>query len=207
MSHGDFIAKTKVTDAMKLQLKWWFDHIKDQYRIIDHGNPDKIITSDASTQGWGSVFMSFTIGGRWNETESKQHINYLELLAAFYALRALCKDDEGIHVGLNMDNTCAIAYINNMGGIRSAVCNELATYIWLWCIQRGIWLSARYVYTSQSVADIESRKCNENNEWKLNSNVFRIVTEKLVVPNFDLFASRLNTQLPTYASWKPDPGM
>jgi hypothetical protein len=32
-----------------------------------------------------------------------------------YALRALCKDDEGIHVGLKMDNTCAIAYINNMG--------------------------------------------------------------------------------------------
>ena len=47
---------------------------------------------------------------------------------------------------------------------------------------------------------------NENIEWKLNSNVFRIVTEKLGVTNFDLFASRLNTQWPTYASWKPDPG-
>jgi hypothetical protein len=43
MSHGDFNAKTKVTDAMKLQLKWWFDHIKAQYRIIDHGNPDKFL--------------------------------------------------------------------------------------------------------------------------------------------------------------------
>lgn len=206
MSHGDFNAKTKVTEAMKLQLKWWFDYIKDQYRIINHGNPDKIITTDASTHGWGSVFMSFKIGGRWNETESKQHINYLELLAAFYGLRAFCKDDEGIHVGLKMDNTCAIAYLNNMGGIRSKVCNELATNIWLWCIQRGIWLSASYVHTSQNVADIESRKFNENIEWKLNSNVFRIVTEKLGVPNFDLFASRLNTQLPTYASWKPGPG-
>ena len=194
MSHGDFNAKTKVTEAMKLQLKWWFDYIKDQYRIINHGNPDKIITTDASTQGWGSVSMSFEIGGRWNETESKQHINYLELLAAFYGLRAFCKDDEGIHVGLKMDNTCAIAYINNMGRIRSKVCNELATNIWLWCIQRGIWLSASYVHTSQNVADIESRKFNENIEWKLNSNVFRIVTEKLGVPNFDLFASRLNTQ-------------
>jgi putative heme iron utilization protein len=72
---------------------------------IVHGNPDKIITTDASTQGWGSVFMSFQIGGRWNETENKQPINYLELLAAFYALR----DVEGMHVGLKMDNTCAIA--------------------------------------------------------------------------------------------------
>lgn len=150
--------------------------------------------------------MSFKIGGRWNETESKQLINYLELLAAFYGPRAFCKDDEGIHVGLKMDNTCAIAYINNMGVIRSKVCNELATNIWLWCIQRGIWLSASYVHTSQNVADTESRKFNENIEWKLNSNVFRIVTEQLGVPNFDLFASRLNTQLPTYASWKPDPG-
>jgi hypothetical protein len=64
MSHGDFNAKTKVTEAMKLQLQWWFDYIKAQYRIINHGNPDKIITTDASTQGWGSVFMSFQIGGR-----------------------------------------------------------------------------------------------------------------------------------------------
>jgi hypothetical protein len=69
-----------------------------------------------------------------------------------------------------------------------------------------IWLSASYVHTSQNVADIENRKFNENIEWKLNSNVFRIVTEKLGVTNFDLFASRLNTQWPTYASWKPDPG-
>lgn len=51
MSHGDFNAKTKVTEAMKLQLKWWIDYIKDQYRIRNHGNPDKIITTDASTQG------------------------------------------------------------------------------------------------------------------------------------------------------------
>jgi hypothetical protein len=66
-----------------------------------------------------------------------------------------------------------LTYINNMGGIRSKVCNELATNIWLWCIQRGIWLSASYIYTSQNVADIESRKFNENIEWKLTSNVFR----------------------------------
>ena len=39
MSHGDFNTKTKVTEAMK--LKWWFDHIKVQYRIIDHGNPGR----------------------------------------------------------------------------------------------------------------------------------------------------------------------
>lgn len=90
MSHGDFNAKTKVAEAMKLQLKLWLDHIKVQYMIIYHGIPDKIITSDASTQGWGSVFMSFKIGGRWNETESKQNIDYLELLAALYALRGFC---------------------------------------------------------------------------------------------------------------------
>jgi hypothetical protein len=53
--------------------------------------------------------------------ENKQPINYLELLAAFYALRAFCKDDERMHVGLKMDNTCAIAYINNMGGIVLAI--------------------------------------------------------------------------------------
>ena len=56
------------------------------------------------------------IGGRWNCIENKCHINSLELQAAFFCLKALCKNKNRIHVLLKLDNT-AIAYINKkLGG-------------------------------------------------------------------------------------------
>ena len=36
--------------------------------------------------------------GRWNQEEKVYHINYLELLAILYALKALCKDKNSLHV-------------------------------------------------------------------------------------------------------------
>ena len=35
---------------------------------------------------------------------------------------------------------------------------------------------------------------------------FQIINRNLGTPDIDLFATRLNTQLSTYSSWKPDPG-
>jgi hypothetical protein len=66
-----------------------------------------------------------------NETERVHHINYLELLAVFHAIESFCKNHKNTYVGLRIDNTCAIAYLNNMGGIKSVECNSLATPIWL----------------------------------------------------------------------------
>ncbi len=40
----------------------------------------------------------------------------------------------------------------------------------------------------------------------LNIKVFKELTTKWGTPHVDLFASRLNTQLEKYVSWKPDPG-
>jgi hypothetical protein len=44
-----------------------------------------------------------------------------------------------------MDNTTAISYINNMGSITSKKCDKLAKEIWVWCIERNLWLSAWYI--------------------------------------------------------------
>lgn len=119
---------------------------------------------------------------------------------------SFCKNVRNKHIGLRIDNTCAIAYVNNMGGIKALECNDLAYKIWIWCIERGIWLTANYVHTSENIADLQSRKFNENIEWMLSTDIFNLLTEKWYIPDIDLFATRLNSQLPKYASWKPDPG-
>ena len=101
--------------------------------------------TDASTIGWGAICKSSKIGGHWNGQESINHINYLELLAVSHALKAFCKFNEDLHVQIKSDNSCTVAYINNMGGIKSEKCNELAKAIWHWCIEKNIWLSATHV--------------------------------------------------------------
>ena len=62
---------------------------------------------------------SSSIGGRWKELEALDHINYLELEAAFLAPRAFLPLIKGSHVQFGLDNRTAVAYINRLGGTRS----------------------------------------------------------------------------------------
>ena len=59
---------------------------------VTHGNPQVTIYSDASLTGWGGVVNSTSTGEQWSEDESKNHINYLEILACFLTLKAFCSD-------------------------------------------------------------------------------------------------------------------
>ena len=56
-------------------------------KTIIRANPSYFIVSDASKLGWGAVMRGERIGGRWTVAESSSHINYLELLAASFALK------------------------------------------------------------------------------------------------------------------------
>lgn len=55
------------------------------------------------------------------------------------------------------------------------------------------------------VADKESRVKNLDTELMLAPHNFRRLCEVFYIPDVDLFASRINAQVPTYVSWKPDP--
>ena len=98
-----------------MELKWWFINIFTQKREITHGVPELIINTDASQQGWGAVLEHNQTGGRWKKEEIEKHINYLEMLAIFYALKAFSKFIRNKHVEILTDNSTAVFYINNMG--------------------------------------------------------------------------------------------
>ena len=63
--------------------------------------------------------MDESIGGRWTPAEATAHINILELQAAFFALKSFASEVNDTHIQLQMDNTTAVAYLNNMGSIRT----------------------------------------------------------------------------------------
>ena len=77
---------------------------------------DLIIDSDASLTGWGAACLGLRIGSPWSGQEMSDHINCLELQAATLALQTFTKDRRGTSVLLRIDDTTAVAYINNRGG-------------------------------------------------------------------------------------------
>ncbi|KAK6175966.1 hypothetical protein SNE40_014338 [Patella caerulea] len=113
--NNNFDSSMAITDIMKKDLIWWINNVRAQSRAIYHGKIDMIITCDASLQGWGAVISDLEFEGRWSDSEKLHHINYLEMLACWFALKS-CKGLKSKHVKLLTDNTTAVYYINNMGG-------------------------------------------------------------------------------------------
>ena len=205
-SKGKFDANMLVTSDMKEDLEWWIINVFDQFRIMSHGTPEITIETDASLLGWGAVIGQNKIGGRWTGLEQQNHINYLEMIAIWFALKSFKDEVPNRHVKILSDNTTAVSYINNMGGYKSVDCNEMAKTIWSWCIENNIWISCTHIPGRSNVqADKKSRNFNDQLEWKLNEYVFRNIVSHWGKPNIDLFASRLNFQVENYCSWKPDP--
>jgi len=155
----------------------------------------------------GAALGNQEIGGRWTDAETTNHINILELQAAFFALKAFCHNTCNTHVQLQIDNTTAVAYITNMGGSKSTQLNNLAKEMWTWCINKNIWVSAVHIDGKLNTsADNKSRNFSDKHEWSLSKEYFQEILSVYPELNIDLFASRLNNQLDVYCSLKPDPG-
>jgi hypothetical protein len=204
---GNFRAIVFLSDRTRAELRWWMEHIDSATRHISHGNPSLVLTTDASKKGWGAVHQGHSTRGRWTPEEACMDINCLELLAVVLGMKCFFSHTQGVHVRARVDNATAMCYINAMGGSKSRKCNDLAFELWQWCIDRDIWVSSSHIAgTANIAADKASRNFNDRIEWQLDTNLFNQITDWLFCPNIDLFASRLNSQLTRYVSWKPDRG-
>ena len=194
-------------DAIKDLLWWTQDPAQANGRVIIPPTVDSVIFSDASKIGWGAHLLQISIGGCWKELEALDHINYLELKAAYLALRAFLPLIRGNHVQFGLDNRSAVAYINRLGGTRSQHLTALALDIWCYTLDRNMVISAIHVPGKWNcIADGKSRIFHDLIEWMLDHNLFKQVTKHLGLPVVDLFASRVNHQMPEFVSWRPEPG-
>ena len=180
---------------------------------IRHSPVDVTLYSDASLEGWGAVMNDISTGGGggggWSVTEAHSHINCPELLAVLFALKCFYTLLSGKHVKLMIDNTTAVAVINNMGTCHSTECHSIAVQIWEFSISHNItWLTAAHIPSSLKVkADRESRHFySQDTEWIINFTLLNDALETLdFKPEIDLFASRLNRQFPIHCLFRPDP--
>ena len=207
-SKFDFEAKCALSVEARKELSWWIENISGAYAHIKSIPPiDYTIHTDASNLGWGASDGVLKSNGRWDEQEQDMHINCLELIAIKFALKSfLPLYPEAKHIRIMSDNTSAISYINKQGGSHNMVLNDIAVEIWQLCIEYGTYISAAHIPGKHNiVADIASREFHDSAEWMLSRDTFRMITDRFGMPDIDMFASRLNCQLPIYASWKPDP--
>ncbi|XP_041961423.1 uncharacterized protein LOC121719692 [Alosa sapidissima] len=158
--------------------------------------------TDASTSGWGAICEGVAVNGLWPLTQSRQHINVLELLTVWLALQRFLPMLRGQHVLIRTDNTSALAYINRQGGIRSRPLFQVVTRLLLWTERNGI-LSLRAVHIPGRInvgADLLSRGSPRAVDWRLHPQVVEEIWTCFGKADVDLFASRQNTQCPLWFS-------
>jgi ribonuclease HI len=206
-SQGNYDAFMRIPKNLLSDFDWWLKSlpncfnplIKDKYKVTMY--------TDSSLKGWGIVRGSQKTHGFWSESQSNMHINYLELLAIFYGLKSLARDEKKCSILLRVDNTTAISYINRMGSIQFPYLNSLAREIWKWCEAREIWLFASHIKSADNFEADEQSRCQKTEiEWELNNNYFKRICQSYGNPEIDLFANINNHKCNRYVSWFPDPG-
>ena len=200
----------RISKKGREDILWWIDNIMSSFNHIRTGNPTLTITTDACFTGWGGTIGTNSTHGLWHSEEIQpdtSDINILELKAILFSLKALLHTQRDTHIKILSDNTTAVHSINNMGTCHSFPCHDIVLQIWDWAKDNNNWLTASHIPGKENIeADRLSRIRETSMEWKLDENIFQKVNRKFgFIPDIDLFATRINTQLHTYASFLPDP--
>ncbi|XDV42419.1 hypothetical protein PO909_011085 [Leuciscus waleckii] len=184
--------------ALVMWKKPWF---LSQGPVLGAPCRRKLLTTDASLTGWGAILEGRSAQGLWEDHHRSWHINRLEMLAVFRALRSFITDLRGHHVLVHTDNTSVVAYINHQGGLRSRPLSNLARHILLWSQGKLLSLRAAYIPGVQNIgADTLSRQGPRPGEWRLHPEVVELIWREFGQAQVDLFASRETSHCPLWFS-------
>ena len=125
LSRGEFDQEVHLSQAGIGELTWWINNIQSASNDVCCSDPYIVISSDASNEGWGCECQGVSSEELWLPVEKTFYINYLELIAAFFALKAFRAVLHNKHVRLMLDNTTAMSCINHRVTSHSDSCNDL----------------------------------------------------------------------------------
>ena len=207
LEHFDFNKELQLPEEVKDEISWWILNLPmvngKKFCITE---PDLIIYSDASLSGWGACSDNVTTRGPWSNVDLTKHINNLEIIAAFNALKSFTERASNMAIRLYLDNMSSVCYLNKCGGSRSPSLNSLSLEIIKWCEKRKLNTVAVHLPGKMNtIADKESRVDPLSHDWMLNPLIFKVLSE-IWEMDIDLFAASWNAQLPRFASWGPQPG-
>ena len=148
-----------------VELHWWLKHLKNANQSMQDIPVGCTTQTDVSEQGWGATDGNTPTGGRCSSLE-RNHINILELKAILLALKSYFRHNCNFkHVYILNDNSTALAYINNMGGMHSVICNDNAKRIWEFAQNRDFWISSSHIPgVEKKMAEKMSRVFSDDTE-------------------------------------------
>ncbi len=140
--------------------------------------------------------MGRAVNGVWPLHLIHKHINYLELLTVWLALKHFLSFIRGHHVLVKTKSSTVVAYINRQGGTRSLKLHQLAKRLIVWSDTRLLSLRVTHVPgILNRGADLLSRGNPLYGEWKLHPQVVNQIWQR-----YDLFASQENAHCPLFFS-------
>ncbi|XP_067245130.1 uncharacterized protein, partial [Chanodichthys erythropterus] len=199
---GNPFRMIKVSKRCLRSLTMWKDpRFLSQGPVLGATTRRVMLTTDASLTGWGAIMSGRSAQGLWEDHQLSWHINRLEMMAVFLALKHFLPDLRGFHVLVRTDNTAVVAYINHQGGLRSRRLYYLARQILLWSQGKLLSLRAAYIPGHQNGgADALSRQGPRPGEWRLHPEVVSLLWKNFGRAEVDLFASGESTQCPLWYS-------
>ncbi len=149
-----------------------------------------VVSTDASAMGWGAMCNGHAAAGLWTGPRLQWHINCLELLAVWLALRRFKTQLHDKHVLVRTDNTATVVYINHQGSLRSCRMSQLTRHLLLWSQKHLRSLCAVHVPGELNrAADELSRQPALPGEWQLHPEVVQLIWRRFGDSQVDLFAS------------------
>ena len=140
-SGGDYNAIVSLSQLARDSLQWFAfnSHLYNGTRIT---KPSKVITmaTDASHSGWVVVCDGVPSSGLWSSKEQTMHINWLEISAVLFGWKCFVHSHNCLVI-VFCDNSTAVAYINNLGGMVPSL-HAVSKAIWEWCFAHHCMLEA-----------------------------------------------------------------
>ncbi|KZS05054.1 Uncharacterized protein APZ42_031859 [Daphnia magna] len=103
---GELKAKVKLAQGAREDLEWWTqaDILAKEKQLMD-APLALTIFANASLMGWGAVCNDVKTGGPWTLADASRHINKLELLAGFHAVRWFAGKPGSCPISFRLDFT------------------------------------------------------------------------------------------------------
>nr|XP_046491856.1 uncharacterized protein LOC124223672 [Neodiprion pinetum] len=161
VNEGNYEAQMLLPEWLQEDFAWWKVNITLAVNPVRKFKFQKEIFSDASTTGWGAFCNGNTAHGFWKSSEINLHINCLELIATFMALKCFARDLSNCELLLRIDNTTAISYVNRMGGVQYPGLNKVSKDIWRCMIERSFGVPEIDLFASRS-----NTKCIKFCAWQ-----------------------------------------
>lgn len=197
------------------EVNEWLTHLNHwNGRQLLPPTPSILLTSDASRSGWGA-WVSLPASpdvpvdstwGFWSAQERLRTSNWREATATCLGIKTFQSILRGHKCLLvRSDNTANVSAINRHGSSVLTLA-AIARESHLLCRQLGLTLTAVHVPgIANDLADELSRVTVDPSDWMLHPSLFEAVTHHWYLPTVDLFATRVNCQVPRFFSFRPDP--